>query len=306
MKTAILIQSNDDYDFLWEGLFLSWKLNWNWKEFNFPVFLITETKQFSQSHPDCDFKTINVGSDLSGPKNYSNKLIKSLLKLKKEGYTHVLYSQDDSWAFTQPDTLVIKDCIKMFQEKNMDCLYIHEQNWIFPFTFTSDDKNKIQGHRVRKFKNGSRFYFNHGNAIWDIDSLLKVQKKDEAPYENEINGTNRAWNLLKNVYQINIPWYDQDVVHYKGKIKESGAHMVRNLRFRYAWETEQNSFIEYIAHDGSKIPLSIMKKYPSEDPNKPLDQLQEIYNTSFNGGAHFSYGWRYFTKEEQIKKTKDE
>ena len=108
---AILIQSNDDYDFIWEGLFLSWKLNWNWEEFNFPLFLITETKQFTQSHPDCDFKTINVGSHLLGHRNYSNKLLVALKKLKKEGYTHILYSQDDSWSFTKPDSSVIKGCM---------------------------------------------------------------------------------------------------------------------------------------------------------------------------------------------------
>ena len=304
MKIAILIQSNDDYDFLWEGLFLSWKLNWNWEEFNFPLFLITETKQFSQSHPDCDFKTINVGNDLSGPKNYSNKLLVALQKLKKEGYTHILYSQDDSWAFTQPDTAVIKGCLKMFEEKNMDCFYIHEQKWIFPFTYTPTTEGNIKGHRVRKFQSGSRFYYNHGNAIWNIDSLLKIQKEDEGPYENEAGSTSRAWDILEKVYMVNIPWYDQDVVHEKGKIKESGEHMVRNLRFRYAWETEQNSFIEYIANDGSKIPLSAIKdnSYGTHE----LDKIREVYNTSYNGGAHFSYEWRYFSKDKKTKIKKDE
>ena len=95
MKIAILIQSNDEYNWLWEGLFLTWKLNWNWEEFNYPLFLLTETKSFSECHEDCEFETINVGEDLLGSKNYSNKLLRALLKLKEHGYTHVLYSQDD-------------------------------------------------------------------------------------------------------------------------------------------------------------------------------------------------------------------
>jgi len=28
-KICILIQTNDDYDWLWKGIFLSWKLNWD-------------------------------------------------------------------------------------------------------------------------------------------------------------------------------------------------------------------------------------------------------------------------------------
>ena len=37
-----------------------------------------------------------------------------------------------------------------------------------------------------------------------------------------------------------------------------------------------------------------------------LDKLREVYNTSYNGGAHFSYEWRYFSKDKKTKIKKDE
>jgi hypothetical protein len=83
-KICILIQTNDDYDWLWKGIFLSWKLNWDWEEFNFPVYVITETKDFNSCHKDADFNTINVGAELNGPSNFSTKLIRGLNHLKEK------------------------------------------------------------------------------------------------------------------------------------------------------------------------------------------------------------------------------
>tara|TARA_R110001592_G_scaffold221594_1_gene476475 strand:- start:3330 stop:4193 length:864 start_codon:yes stop_codon:yes gene_type:complete len=287
MKTAILIQTHDGYDFLWEGLFLSWKLNWNWEKFNFPLYLITETKQFLQSHPDCDFKTINVGDNLKGSENYSNKLIKSLLKLKKEGYTHVIYSQDDSWPLHRPDSLVIEKSLDFVENNKVDCFYMHEHKSHFPFTLTSKDIGNIEGHRIREFNPKSRFIYNHGNAIWDIDSLLYIQKADEAPYENELGGIHRIWegNKKLKMYMINMPWYNQDLIHDKGKLKQSAKEIIWSLRFRYDWEFKKDSFTTFIANNGSLIPKHL------HIDNKLVD-LSAFLN-SYDGGRHFSEKYKY-------------
>lgn len=280
MKLAILIQSNDEYNWLWEGLFLTWKLNWNWNEFNYPLFLLTETKKFSECHKDCDFETINVGEDLLGSKNYSNKLLRALLKLKEEGYTHVLYSQDDSWSFTRPDTMVLKECFEFVEKNDLDCLYIHEHRSHFPFTVKSTDF-KIQGHKIKKFIKGSRFFYNHGNAIWNIESLLTLQSTDEGPYQNECGGTERARRTMYSVYIINIPWYDQDIVHEKGKIKETALNFLRDLRFRYAWENKPEFMYNYVAYDSSVIPTD-----PDDFQNLSDIEKGDLYQT--NWGNHFS------------------
>lgn len=280
MKICILIQSNDDYNWLWEGLFLTWKLNWNWNEFNFPLFLLTETRSFSECHKNCDFKTINVGEDLVGSKNYSNKLLRALLKLKEEGYTHILYSQDDSWSFTRPDTLVIKECLDFVEKNDLDCLYIHEHRSDFPFTVKSTDF-KIQGHKIKKFIKGSRFFYNHGNAIWNINSLLTLQSTNEDPYQNEFRGSSRAWEIIDKVYIINIPWYNQDVVHEKGKMKDTSLSILKDLRFRYAWENKPEFMYNYIAYDGSVIPIS-----PDEFENLSSIEKDNLRSSHWNN--HFS------------------
>jgi len=281
-KICILIQTNDDYDWLWKGIFLSWKLNWDWEEFNFPVYVITETKDFNSCHKDADFNTINVGAELNGPSNFSTKLIRGLNHLKEKGFTHILYAQDDSWPYTSPDSKIIKSCMNLMIDENIDCFYIHENRAWFPFT-VKDTGIRINQKMVRRFVKGSRFYYNHGNAIWNIDSLLSLQREGEGPYENEANATTRCWESLPKSYLINYPWYDQEKIHWKGEFKESGLQIVNDLIFRYAWETRPEFMYSFIANDGSIIPIK------PDDPyfdRIEIEEHRKLFGASH--GYHFS------------------
>lgn len=280
-EICILIQTNDSYEFLWEGLYLSWKLNWMWSEFDFTVFVITESKKIN-FHQDERWVTINCGKDLEGAKNYSTKLIFALQKLRELGYEKVLYSQDDTWPTTSPDSSIIHGALKMFDEENLDVFYIHEHRNHFPFTLQNTNKF-ISGRRVREFYGMSRFYYNHGCAFWKIESLLNLQKNGEDPYENEYLGTQRCWEIQPKAFFLNYPWYDQDSIQKNGTLKNSGIDILNNLKYRFAWENKENFAWNYISSDGSIIPIS---------PNNPIwenmtqEQINEIFSKSY--GDHFS------------------
>ena len=117
------------------------------------------------------------------------------------------------------------------------------------------------------------------NWLWE--SLLTLQSTDEGPYQNECGGTERAWRTMDKIYIINIPWYDQDVVHEKGKIKETALNILRDLRFRYAWENKEEFMYNYVAYDSSVIPTS-----PDDFSNLSDSETITLYET--NWGNHFS------------------
>lgn len=256
MKIAILIQSNDDYDHLWEGLYLSWKLNWNWNRFYYPVYVITETKNFFVNYKDNDFNTIKVGSEFKNIKYYSNKLLSAIDYLQNLGYTHILYSQDDSWPLHSIDSLLLQDVLSFIRNNDINCFYMHEHFRFFPFTLENTNIF-IDGKRLRKFKKYSRFFYNHGNAFWNLDYLKKIQAPNENPSDNEPKTTERVWNTNENFYLLNVPWYDQSLINNKGVLLDTAANILKQLRFRYKWEKLNNFSDKFVSNNSYVIENDI-------------------------------------------------
>jgi hypothetical protein len=246
MKVCILIQSNDQYGFLWEGLHLSWKWNWNWKKFPWKTYVITEEKNFQDVVPDSFFHTMKMRKEFIGAEHYSTKLIMSLKRLKEEGYDTVFYSQDDSWPDSMPDGDTLRSVIKFFDEHDADCFHFSDAKEKFSFTL-QDTPYHIYSKKIKHFYGKSRFYFNHGTALWKIDSLLKILVEGEEPYENEWKTTMRIWESYPEtkVYILNYSWYDQDEVHQKGKLLDSATKTIEALKYRDKWETEGGSSMYY-------------------------------------------------------------
>ena len=232
MKTAILIQSCDKYEFLWEGLHLSWKLNWNWNKFNFPMYFMTEEKDFLYLyHPMYNIKSKNVGIN-----HFSTRKIEALEYLKKIGYDTVIYSQDDFWIEAIPDSEHLREIFKYLEFENIDCIHMNDYKENYNYIL-EDCELKIQNVPIKKFANNSPFLYNHQFALWKIDSLLKIQKAGEAPYDNECFGTERAWNLGLNCYFHNYPLYFPEYIHEKGTLKDTAYNKIQYLKFRDKWNS---------------------------------------------------------------------
>ena len=84
---TLLLNSYDGGEDLWEGFFTA--LYVQWKEFDLPVVLNTETKKF-------DFKSLNIRTINCPKKNVSwgKRLIDCLKKIDTE---YVLFFLDDFW-----------------------------------------------------------------------------------------------------------------------------------------------------------------------------------------------------------------
>jgi len=274
MKTAILIQSNDTYTHLWDGLFLSWKLNWNWTDFDYPVYIITESKNFEISYKNNDFHTIKVGLNFQGIKNYSNKLLKALQFLKSEGFTHILYAQDDAWPLCSVDTLLLKDIITFIKIKNAKCFYLQEYFYDFHFSL-KETGIFLQNKKIKRFAKNSRFYYNHGNAFWDIDFLINMQKRDESPYDNECNTTERCALSNEVFYIINIPWYNGALINNKGKLTDEANKILNQFKFRYKYENLENFGNKLISDHGYVMDID------GDDlnlRNLPIEEQISLYN----------------------------
>ena len=231
MKTCILIQTCDKYEFLWEGLNLAWEENWDWENLSLDAFVLTEDKHFIEHSR---FKTIYGGSSGQGASNFSTRLIAALKLLKDMGYDSIFYSQDDFWPLFPVNTRIFKRAFDLF-EARMDCLHINEYCPWYEYTLIETLVKDLW-----KFQKGSRFYFNHQAAIWNIDSLLRIQNPDEEPYENECKGTERAWELNSEHYLLNYAWYKAAYINDKGTLLPIAQDFVRDWKWKRYINTLKN------------------------------------------------------------------
>ena len=125
--------------------------------------------------------------------------------------------------------------------------------------------------------------YNHGNAFWDIDFLKTIQNLNENAYVNECQATRRLSNINEKPYIINIPWYDQTLIHHKGELLETAKKIIKQLRFRYKWEILDNFSNNLISYYSKVMDINC------EDENHKYITENEI-NKAYekDSGIHFS------------------
>lgn len=226
MKTCVLIQTCDNYEFLWEGLNLSWERNWDWDIFD-DVYVLTEEKSFIEGR----LKTLNFGMLGDAPNNFSTRMIEALNYLKKSGYDSVFYSQDDFWPLFRVDSNKFNRAISFFEYAQAACLHINEYLPWYNYRLCKTEYS-IQGEPIWKFIGGSPFYYNHQAALWRIDELLKIKFENESPYENECRGTERAWEFRPPYYLFSYGWYKAEYINNKGLLLPLAQNFVRDWNWQ--------------------------------------------------------------------------
>lgn len=228
MKTAVLIQTCDNYTHLWEGLQLSYHFNWCW-DLDFPIYVLTEDKNFNE---DKRFITLNFG--YCGVKEFSTRLIKSLEYLKNEGFDSVFYTQDDFWPLIKVDKEIIIKSQEFLSNDSVDCIHINEYLPWYTYNLIDTDIS-ICNIKVKKYEVPSMYHYNHQSSLWKIDELLKIQSPHEEPHENECRGTERAWILNPNYYFLNYSWYKAEFINNKGELLPTAQSYVRDWKWQLKW-----------------------------------------------------------------------
>jgi hypothetical protein len=164
-------------------------------------------------------------------------MIAALHHLKSIGFKDVMYTQDDFWPLFPVNQRIFEGCLSFLQNEAVDCVHVNEflpwYNYILSRTEYS-----IEGIKLRKFEVPSPFHYSHQSAFWKIDSLLEIQNEGEEPYENEVNGTSRVWNLKPNYYFLNYSWYKPEFVNDKGKLLPVAQSYVRDWKWKIEWENK--------------------------------------------------------------------
>lgn len=219
---SVIIQTCDEYEFLWHGWYLSFKNNWDWS-LGWPIYFCTETK--STPFKDKRITTVNTAKS-ENPSGFSNRLSKALSGITTK---YVLYIQDDMWLKSKVDGDELKNCLYLLKHFGWNSIKVHEKIW---FNYDLRKTNHfVGGKRLLKYDRESEYLLTHNAAIWNREFLLDSMIPDESPWRNELDGTERIRNGHEDpkIYHHNMNWYHQLGIQTGGKFTEFGEELNRQL-----------------------------------------------------------------------------
>ncbi len=185
---TFLLNSCDTFEDTWEPFFKCLELHWH--NFDMPVVLNTESKQYS--YKDLNIKSFSLYGESSNIP--WGKRLKDTLKLIDTEY--ILFMLDDFFIVDDVNTEMIEKCFNYMNEnKNISVFYFHH----------TPNTGNIKSDKYENFellpKNGN-YRFNCQAAIWRKDRLIDFIKEDESPWDWEIFGSIRSRKYNDEFYTI--------------------------------------------------------------------------------------------------------
>ena len=176
-NTAIIIQTCDKYEFLWEGWYYYFSKYW---DFNIPcwVFFCSEKKgpKFPAT-PDW-----RIGEFLTGHGQWGERLHRILDFLPKNINT-IFYMQEDFWLHRTLPRHIFESRLQTFREWDMDAYRCCANSKHFKF---------VGKHPPRHYAPDSPYLITHQASFWKRDYFRSVVLPHEDPWENEKKGTRRV------------------------------------------------------------------------------------------------------------------
>lgn len=163
-KVSILVSSCDKYYEAWMPFFTL--LNKYWKECNFPKYLLTETRLYS----DFGVKTINCQS-----KEWSSRLLYALAKIDTD---YVLFLLEDFFIMGPVDNETINRFIYYLEnDKNMSVIYLK--------TIAGQKRSSSDYPELIKMEAGKKYYMNFQAGLWRRKDLMSIVKPGLSPWDIE-------------------------------------------------------------------------------------------------------------------------
>lgn len=261
-KLAILIQSCDHYDFLWDGWKNYFLKNW---DFSIPaeIYFCTEDKDFT-----CDGITnIKTGKcetqNTKGASTFSNRMKNAVNQINAD---YILYLQEDMWLHKPINSKLFNDAFQYCVDQDLNVLNFgyklnpNRKLNINGETFSIDDfkqyiDNYIGDKQVYNrlcsadhLKTYNPFSVTHHSCFFKKKFLQKyLCIEGETPIENEVKSSERIYRdyISQNakIQGIDYKWYEH--VCQGGKLNEVGRSMTltetcftsidRNMSIQNKW-----------------------------------------------------------------------
>ncbi len=221
-KISLIYCTCDKYESLWNGFFSLWQKYW--PEFNAPIILNTEEKEFSfgrYSFQRPIFPKMNP--------TWSERLFASLESVNTP---YVIVCLDDFYLKSKVDTETLRMCVeRMDADKTVDL-----------FTFGCQPGRNRQCTFSKKFEKRGRFAPYRINAqigLWRVSYLKKIIKLYENPWEFELNGSFRSSLMGGGIYSLKkhttlVFDYDWGFLIVRGRLNRKVANYFEeneNIKF---------------------------------------------------------------------------
>ena len=244
-KLAIVIQSCDHYDFLWDGWKDCFLKNW---DFSIPakIYFCTEDKDFI-----CDAITnIKTGkcetANIKGASTFSSRMKNAIEQIDAD---YILYLQEDMWLHKPIDSSLFNQAFEYCVNENLNVLnfgYKLGVNRKFNMngeTFSMDDFKEytntyIGGKRVynrlcsvNHLKSHNPFSVTHHSCFFKKDFLQKyLCVEGENPIDNEVKSSHRIFkdyiNQNAKIQGVDYKWYEH--VCESGKLNDVGQSLIHS------------------------------------------------------------------------------
>jgi len=230
-ELSLLIQTCDNYEWFWSGIFCTLDLYW---DFKYPVYFASEEKNPHDLtyHFDLRYKPnpdiISVRHEKSeNADGFSTRMIDALNNIGSE---YVLYIQEDMWLRRGINSSTIEKILSFMKENRADSVRLHSKLFYWEKYYLESTDFIIDDIRMMKMsEREDNFFLSHGATIWRKEYLLKYLIHGENPWANEIEGSKRMFSEPKNHYMYNIHWHCQPGVAVAGEIGPEGhvyAHIL--------------------------------------------------------------------------------
>lgn len=174
-KILSIIHSGDNNSWVWPKWYEYYSKYWD--ENKVPTIFLGETKA-----PDVPLHT-----EVTGDVNWSNGLIDFLTKLDA---SHVIYQHEDFFITGTVDFDKVLELQQLMDQHNIDIIKCCGR--CAGDTTARLDVCSLDIPHIYSYSLSNNYIISHQMSIWNKDFLLSSLRRDESPWEHEINGTRRA------------------------------------------------------------------------------------------------------------------
>lgn len=211
-NTAIIIQTCDKYEFLWQGWFYYFYKYWDYS-IQCPIFFCSEERDLlvfptPLPEPHC----YSVSSIKTGKGQWGERLHR-ILDALPENIDTVFYMQEDFWLHRTLPKHIFESRLKTFREWDMDAYRCCANSKHFKF---------VGKHSPRHYAPDSPYLITHQASFWKRDYFRSVVLPHEDPWQNEKMGSRRVQGQHKIFF---APFNFYHTVCRKGELTDIGREL---------------------------------------------------------------------------------